>query len=265
VALLAAAVLVLTAGDCTVHQPDTVLVPFDLEGAHGTLDCSACHTDGFDQELPRSCLGCHQEDRPGLHWEDDCGDCHGQEVWDDLTYPHEEWPLDGAHLLVACEDCHEEPWEAETSCLACHGDDAPAGHLVNECIFCHGTEAWQPPTFQHASFPLDGAHAGLGCTDCHVGGEMHPPHQCQDCHSADRPLNHPPGDCGQCHRATEWDDVTFDHGFFPLQGGHDRDCADCHANGYTDVPTDCEDCHSPPDHHFPSNCEWCHDIYGWEH
>ncbi len=259
----AALVLVAVAG-CGVHE-DSSSSHFTIEGAHQDLSCSACHGEDFEESPATSCTGCHQGDRPTAHWDDECNECHGQWRWDDLEYEHDEWPLTGAHVDTYCWDCHPQDFDAEDDCEDCHDEDRPSGHIGSGCDECHDTVSWHPPTWDHPGFALEGGHGGLGCTQCHVNGFGDLSSSCTSCHAGDAPNDHPDLECSQCHTIWDWDDVTFDHGFFPLQGGHDDlSCNACHANGYTNTPDRCHDCHNGPNGHYQTNCEQCHDIYEWD-
>jgi len=191
---------------CQVY-PTTTTSSFDLEGAHLDLTCSDCHGTDLDTPPPTKCSGCHDGDLPPVHWvEEDCGECHGQERWDDLEFEHEEWPLTGAHLETPCEDCHTDgSFEAEESCLVCHAEDKPAGHTDDDCWHCHGTVDWVP-LFAHAGFPLVGGHSGVPCIRCHADGYHDVPHECVACHLDDKPGNHGSGNnnCEQCHDVYGW-------------------------------------------------------------
>ncbi len=216
-ALIPIVALFLLAGvDCGIHEED-VEHSFDLVGAHADLSCSDCHGDDLDEgdELgalpPTNCLGCHEADRPAPHWDDECDECHGQEVWDDQEFEHEDYELTGAHLELECGACHEVAWEAELSCLACHDEDRPHGHIEHECVFCHTTEAWEDLHWHHEEFPLLGGHSHLVCSACHVdgyfGSDM-PDTACVSCHEEDTPPDHDPRPCEVCHNIYDWDDVT---------------------------------------------------------
>ncbi len=192
---------------CQVYSSPTTS-SFDLEGAHVELTCSDCHDADFSETPPSRCEGCHADDRPVVHWdEDDCGECHSQERWDDLEFDHEEWPLTGAHLETPCEDCHVDgSFDADESCAGCHEDDLPTGHLEQECWHCHDTSSWDP-LFAHGGFPLVGGHAGVPCLSCHVGGEVDDtPDDCYSCHADDKPNSHGGGmnNCEECHNVYSW-------------------------------------------------------------
>ncbi len=130
-------------------------------------------------------------------------------------------------------------------------------------------------TFDHSktNFPLTGAHAGLECEACHVGGEFTGLETaCVSCHLKDDAHAGRFGtQCEQCHVAEAWDRVTFDHSKtnFPLTGAHvDVACESCHVGGrYAGTPTECAACHPEPDVHkgqFGTACAECHTTKAWK-
>jgi len=99
-----------------------------LQGAHTTLDCSACHSSGYD--LPRDCYGCHKADydntRDPNHvsagFPTTCESCHfsNHVRWDQAVFNH-QFPIDsGAHRNLACTDCHLTANYVQFSCIDCH-------------------------------------------------------------------------------------------------------------------------------------------------
>lgn len=203
---LALAAMVLAGTHCAVHE-QPVAASFELQGAHAEVACSECHGGDYTAELPRTCTGCHEDERPAPHWQDSCDECHGQQRWDDLQYEHEEYDLTGAHLEAECSGCHEDEddWGEPTRiCSGCHEDERPDGHITTDCSLCHTTENWEQPSWTHGFFPLEGGHDGVQCTDCHTTGFHDTPEDCIDCHADDAPAVHPPGDCGHCHNIYGW-------------------------------------------------------------
>ena len=201
---LAVVVAALAGGHCAVHEQPTAS-PFELQGAHAEVVCSECHGGDYEAELPRTCLGCHEEDRPQPHWQETCEECHGQESWDDQEFEHEGWELTGAHAEAECGGCHEdEEWEdASKVCSACHEEERPEGHITLDCVACHSTENWEEPTWSHGFYPLDGGH-DIPCSECHLNGYHDTPTECVACHEDDTPAGHPPGACDHCHNIYHW-------------------------------------------------------------
>jgi len=91
--------------------------------------------------LPDDCMSCHENDSPhqGQFAESvlgpACEECHTTERFtlDEFDHSRTSFPLDGAHIEVACADCHVQETAADgslftrffplsTECSACHGD-----------------------------------------------------------------------------------------------------------------------------------------------
>jgi hypothetical protein len=186
---------------------------FALRGAHGSLDCHACHTATVkEQKLATECAGCHAVD--DVHDGSlgrDCASCHRETGWRDaVRFDHDlaRFPMVGLHVGVACEDCHASRAfrEASDRCADCHrNEDVHRGTLGAECASCHNPNGWTFWQFDHAQatgFGLTGAHERLGCRDCH----RKPAHEtavsasCVSCHRADDAHDGRFGtDCGRCH------------------------------------------------------------------
>ena len=134
----------------------------------------------------------------------DCGTCHKEHLGTDFTLIRMEpdtfdhdltgFILEGAHQTTDCRDCHnpkritdllvlEEGAERShldrtylglnTDCRSCHLDVDPHHGQFNDraCTDCHGWDAWDDTSaFDHGQtgFPLDGEHAFLECSTCHV-------------------------------------------------------------------------------------------------
>ncbi|MFM1872986.1 MAG: hypothetical protein RL398_2408 [Planctomycetota bacterium] len=299
-------------GIATVGDYDHRHVTFGLEGAHRGLACDRCHreadaaappTGGRFLGLSQQCTSCH-EDRHRGAFGTDCASCHGQErPWAEAPrFPHESFPLVGAHGRAKCAQCHpeagarsvvalrEQPLQAR-GCADCH--DNPHGEpplpvlalrlpRAADCLRCHTTEDWRPLPIgprEHAEqfgYALDGAHAEVGCADCH-GDETRasrwrgaPPKasQCASCHDS------PHGEaltvaalaaapksangCADCHRGDDrnWHGGTItasQHaaaGFALEVPHHDVACAKCHQGAsYGERfaarrPADCRACHA---------------------
>jgi hypothetical protein len=105
--------------------------------------------------------------------------------------------LEGAHVDLACADCHEEGRELTGKCTDCH--EPPESHFGPDCEDCH-----TPTSFAEASLPAEmhpvelvGAHLTADCEGCHVEGQETPEFVCSNCHEP--PENHLPGECDICH------------------------------------------------------------------
>lgn len=273
--------------------------------------CGACHTAVADQI----------EGSAGLHGQLDealaehCSQCHvdhqgdGAELVSTLSfrlagidsleaYAHSglDYELDGIHSSLECTACHVNAEVAvlaigmrrfgglEQSCESCHAHPHPPD-MPGSCNDCHGQD--QPfadvARFDHApDFPLEGAHAGLACVECHSQGSPYsidryglaapPERDCATCHSPP----HAPAQlvawesegtaesCAACH-------PTLAGGFgadlsrmepaahiatgFPLGPPHaELGCSDCHLEGPAPWQArfpgrevhDCRACHGDP-------------------
>ena len=233
-----------------------------------------------------------------------CETCHTAESWTSMRTPSAfdhattGFLLEGKHLQTACKDCHASKIfsRVATSCADCHRD-VHQGRNGLRCQDCHVPLRWveRPDAVRrHAStsFPLQGVHALLECTRCHVGqDEAHATRvasDCVNCHAADyAATQNPPHaaagfsqQCETCHnpgRAT-WSGVGFDHTRtgFALTGAHrSLQCVTCHTSGqYTGLAADCYACHrdnyeatANPNHTaagLPTTCATCHSTTAWQ-
>lgn len=120
-----------------------------LAGAHGKLDCSACHERlaqpsevgrTWGRARGRDCVDCHQDPHQGQFdrlGTTDCSRCHkSATTFATLSFRHNldsRFPLGEAHQKVACGSCHKpEPMNGVTAVRY-----RPMGM---ECVDCHGTE-----------------------------------------------------------------------------------------------------------------------------
>ncbi|MBL8861657.1 MAG: hypothetical protein JNK02_06555 [Planctomycetes bacterium] len=232
----------------------------------------------------------------------DCSLCHVGSSWneirDDFAFDHAAEtgvPLAGAHQAAECLRCHNDRGPvavfAARGCGGCH-EDVHLGRLGNACTVCHDEAAgdWRPggPVAEHAKtrFPLVGAHASTACWACHpgaqVGNFVQASTRCVDCHAADLAGANEPDharqgwtdNCERCHLPTSWSQAGFEHGFFPLQGGHrGLACSACHVGrDFGGLDPTCYACHQDDyrgarDHvtqNFPTDCTLCHTIARWE-
>ena len=223
---------------------------YPLEGAHATADCAACHrqlaaTDraatafGSARVMIRpshaACVDCHGDPHRGRFRapsprarKADCLACHDMATFSPARYDarmHQEceFKLDGAHLSVPCQACHDElkaprakstlladaAWlrpltfaSKQRLCADCHAN--PHGGQFEHrkdhgaCQGCHGPDAFVPADrFNHdrdSHFKLEGAHRRTPCAACHevkfdAGGRrtvnyIPTPTRCEACHAA---------------------------------------------------------------------------------
>lgn len=191
------------------HAQDPRLADQDCAQCHGeergsmARSCSTCHAEIAEQLEKHT--GFHGTLSGAKNDAHDCAGCHSEHRGADLKlvsksvfakagvadvehfdHAHVEFGLEGRHATLACKDCHPHAevdllkkgdkrfLGLSQSCESCH-EDVHAGQLP-ECASCHGQEHpfAQAPLFEHSkTFPLEGAHAGNKCTDCHPKGSEH--------------------------------------------------------------------------------------------
>ncbi|MCC7261178.1 MAG: DUF3716 domain-containing protein, partial [Candidatus Latescibacteria bacterium] len=106
---------------------------FPLQGKHLQVECAKCHQQGHYRPLAQQCRDCHQDVHQG-QFAQDCALCHVVEDWKPATlFDHQRatYQLDGAHVVVQCEQCHLLEQSAgkdfrryrpvPATCQACHG------------------------------------------------------------------------------------------------------------------------------------------------
>lgn len=284
-----------------------VYAHYPLTGMHATLSCAQCHTNNNYTSTPTDCYSCHKADFTGTTnpnhvaagFPTNCSLCHSTNGWTPSTFDHSttKFPLTGAHITVACTQCHTNNnyTTLPTTCYGCHQADynstnnpahAAAG-FPTDCTLCHNTASWTSATFNHnnTAFPLTGAHITVPCAQCHTNNNYTTlPTNCYGCHQADfTGTTNPahvaagfPTDCTLCHSTSTWTSSSFNHSaVFPLTGAHATvPCAQCHTNNnYTTLPTNCYGCHQSdwngtnnPSHTaaaFPTTCDTCHTTSNW--
>jgi hypothetical protein len=245
---------------------------FPLRGRHVGVACASCHAPGRGLRLAHArCSDCHADAHLGqlAHREDRgrCEACHDEDGFVPARFGVDEhaktaYPLEGAHLAVACDACHPSRLAREitaaargpgggrrtvslrrpsTRCADCHADphrgevDARAG--TGGCASCHRVSSWADTTFDHRAtrFALTGAHAGVACAGCHprAGDPPRPrllgtPLACAGCHRDPHAGQFADGGatlCERCHTTTDLRAARFDHekdAAFALAGAHAR-------------------------------------------
>jgi hypothetical protein len=158
------------------------------------------------------CVACHaKDDAHQGQFGQDCAGCHTPEDWKAASFDHSRtaFPLDGAHLNVACQQCHTDNTfkGTPTQCAACHAE--PQYHLglfKQACETCHTTQAWTPAQFNEAhTFPIDHGERGpSACRTCHPDNlltytcyECHDPNEVAAKHREEGIANF--SDCVKCH------------------------------------------------------------------
>lgn len=183
---------------------------FPLVGRHRQVACEACHGGGGAERytaLPTECMSCHAADyqnavpeHAGIGFPTQCASCHGVMSWRGARFNHTSaagYPLEGAHVRIACESCHTPPTfsvpfspSGPRDCIACHQADYDRVHpdfgFSSECLTCHTLETFRGARWaEHdARFPIyTGKHAGrwTSCAQCHDGGGFTTV-SCLNCH-----------------------------------------------------------------------------------
>jgi hypothetical protein len=259
---------------------------FRLEGRHTEVSCLSCHerlvfaTAASTQA--DDCASCHLDVHLGTPTRP-CVSCHTtasfRELPPGLVHPA-DFPLEGAHLQVACESCHSDDLGGAFSppdreCFTCHARDYVSSDLVDHqtlqfsttCTECHSSLSFRDVPFDHftlsGGFELRGQHRGVPCASCHSGPGGSVPNapsdalDCVACHLADYQGEHGgsgyPTECLVCHSESSWEGADFDHlaaTGFELQGVHAQlDCVFCHVGSTSETiyspsgPADCYACH----------------------
>lgn len=143
---------------------------FPLHGKHKDTRCDNCHRQDYQKKLPTDCYSCHREQ--DAHKEmlgKECQACHGEAVWREHTFKHENFKN------TACNDCHRH-------------DDVHQGRYGNKCGDCHQVKAWTEKKFNHdtgTKFPLRDSHAKVACLACHKGEAANERGKtaCHQCHA----------------------------------------------------------------------------------
>jgi len=274
---------------------------FKLTGAHQGVACTECHRNGVFAGTPTACVSCHQQNFAATvnpkhtGFSTNCTSCHTTLAWRPASFDHATtaFKLTGAHLAVACADCHKNGVFAGTpvTCYPCHQQQFTAAAnprhtgLSTDCNTCHTTAAWRPSLFDHntTAFKLTGAHLTATCGQCHLNGVYTGTAAvCYGCHQQDFTGAVNPKhtgfstSCATCHSTTAWRPASFDHNTtaFKLTGAHVAvPCTQCHVNGvYTGTSTLCYKCHqqayttaSNPLHTgFSTDCSTCHTTTAWQ-
>ena len=267
-----------------------------LTGRHAAVPCEKCHVPGRPMRLRRDrCTDCHADAHAGaLSRRADggrCEACHDVNGFRPARFGPEDhaktaYPLAGAHLAVACDQCHRPARSAgrvtavplhfaSTRCADCHQDphQGEAARVVAKggCEACHRVESWRQVAFDHGQtrYSLSGRHARVACVSCHRRAQAGQsarlrfagvPQACEGCHRDPHQGQFAgtggPVACERCHTTDDLKPSKFDHSrdaAYELDGAHARlACSACHRletrNGVTFVR------YKP----LPTTCRGCH-------
>ncbi|NUO19695.1 hypothetical protein HUU59_09630 [bacterium] len=105
---------------------------FPLTGAHVSVNCLSCHTNGQFENTPTDCWFCHQTDFNNANNPDhnegypqECLDCHTTSNWNsNFNHDQQHFPIySGRHSdeWNLCSECHTTQGNfAAFSCIDCH-------------------------------------------------------------------------------------------------------------------------------------------------
>jgi hypothetical protein len=257
---------------------------FPLTGAHNTVECSLCHTNGYSGTTT-ICGDCHSDDfnqstnpnHSAIGISNDCAICHTTAPgWEPASFPvhNSYYALTGAHASISgdCFSCHAGNYNNTPNvCSGCHTNNYnqttnpnhSAIGISNDCATCHSTDpGWEPATFpvHNNYYLLTGAHATISgdCFSCHSGDYNNTPTVCSGCHTNSYNQSTNPNhvalgisnDCGTCHTTNpDWQPATFPthNNYYALIGAHATiatDCFTCHNGNYNNTPNTCYACHN---------------------
>lgn len=185
---------------------------FKLTGAHLSVDCSNCHSNGF-ANTPTECSSCHlsnfnstiNPNHVSLNLSNQCQSCHTTNPgWKPATFSvhNNFFQLVGAHAAIQndCSSCHKTGYtNTPRECYGCHQNDYAnttnpphqTSLFPTDCLPCHTQNAWKPATFDHDNpyFPIySGKHKGkwTKCSDCHTNPADYAVFSCLNCHEHDK-------------------------------------------------------------------------------
>ncbi|NOT38175.1 MAG: cytochrome c family protein [Saprospiraceae bacterium] len=275
--------------DRDLNNFNHTLTEFPLSGKHTTVSCKKCHVTNMTNPLKHyQCIDCHNDFHQGQFKNNsetkDCSSCHNTDGFSNTSFSisdhqNTSFPLTGAHIAIACNDCHlkNNQWTFKpipTHCTQCHqnfheGKMDPKFYSNNACVSCHNTEAWNSIRFDHSNtnFPLTGKHTDLFCSQCHIKisdkGEKIQSFKnlistCAVCHENIHGTQFEKNGvtkCDDCHNSDSWFPQLFDHDKtrFKLEGAHIKiSCNSCHFSEiqggkavtlYRIGKLECRDCH----------------------
>lgn len=228
--------------------------PGELSASHGSIDgqehCNDCHSGGR-RVADKKCIGCHEHKKL-------------------------------AKRIKSGKGFHSTEQVTKRSCGDCHLEHKGRDYDIMAWQLVGGMQSFD---HRDASWPLEGKHTNIKCTDCHRRrnrqglrlflGEVQ---DCGACHRGDQPHGFQKRAlmrCERCHTQRVWKPARrnseFDHNnprdaALPLRGAHeDVRCSKCHPkarfNRAEKDPAACSNCHESPhdDHLFGRRkCRQCH-------
>jgi hypothetical protein len=243
------------------HNRDSA---FKLIGAHVEVDCDKCHPDKVFKPLSSACVDCHDDAHDGQLGRD-CEQCHTTWKWKDARDvfdhdTHTSYTLVGAHRSLDCSQCHSVQYKGIPSqCAACHKDPHNE-KWGTDCEQCHNSWNWNQVDIKkfnhgkHTDFPLQGKHAALDCSACHIENNMIEVSgtTCVACHTESYHKGELSDDCAKCHNEEGWKISSTDFNHATMAGYdigrlHKRlTCESCHTTRGTfkEIENTCTGCHA---------------------
>ncbi len=141
---------------------------FPLTGAHISVDCAECHTNGY-AGTPTDCAACHKMDyeqtrnpnHQQLGFSMDCKACH---TTDPDWMPAEFLDHDNLYFPIYSGN-HKGEWD---DCTECH--TSPGNYALFSCIDCH--EHNDPNDLRDEHDDVRGyKYESRACYECHPRGE----------------------------------------------------------------------------------------------
>ena len=305
-AALATIMMTIFSQAATASSLETLIMPGKVVSDHAKYEtqCEKCHESFSKHTQKKRCFKCHKKvatdikEQRGFHGrikdieKRACKSCHTEHIGRDAdivhldsdTFDHHQtdFPLEGAHLGLACASCHKKGKkhrDAPSACNDCHHKDDPhKGRLGKKCDKCHSVKAWKTSRFDHSKtkFPLRGKHKKTSCNSCHPNERYkNIARECVACHRINDVHSERYSDkCEKCHTAKKWKELVFDHDkdtHFKLKGAHiSVACDTCHTGKLYGVKLGktCYDCHKHDDKHagrYGRKCGSCHGNREWHH
>lgn len=145
-----------TTGWRSTNLFDHDFTAFPLVGMHQIVPCESCHVGNQFDGIATGCNDCHaHEDVHKGSMGGACESCHTPNSWKLWLFDHNqqtEFTLDGKHVDLACNDCHEphqEPSKTSPICGNCHRThDIHKGEFGMRCDRCHSTQNFFELMFQ---------------------------------------------------------------------------------------------------------------------
>ncbi len=185
------------------------------------LQCENCHAQKQFNPLMINCFDCHADADPDFiaahtdFFGAECTACHdGLDTM--IGFDHATvFPLEGAHFVIECADCHLTPVLSGTpnECVDCHMEpEVHLGLFGQECVRCHTTLFWTPAELSQHTFPIDHGDQGkVDCQVCHLASYTE--YTCYGCHA---------------HEPAETREKHLEEG---ISENELVNCIECHATG----------------------------------